>query len=73
MMATNGKGALQSLGVIGGLIAALGGSVQFGGLAITEGDLNAVFALVTTIVTALGGLLSIWGRIRATRTITRIL
>ena len=67
------KPALGSAGVWGGVIASMGGGVMVGGVLITPDDLSAAFQLITAAVTAIGGLLALWGRVRATRQIDRIL
>ena len=67
------KPAAASLGVWGGLVASLGGGVMIGGYLITPDDINTALTLVAAGASAVGGLLSLWGRIRATRQIDRIL
>lgn len=67
------KPAAGSLGVWGGLIASMGGGVMIGGVLITPDDVNQALALIAAAASAIGGLLSLWGRLRATRRIDRIL
>jgi hypothetical protein len=69
----NTKSAAGSLGVWGSLIAALGGGVVVGGVLITPDDINEALQLIAALASAIGGLLSLWGRLRATRRIDRVI
>jgi hypothetical protein len=67
------KPALGSAGVWGGLIAAMGGGVVIGGVLITPEHVNEALQLIAAAAAAIGGLLSLYGRVRATRRIDRVL
>lgn len=63
------KSFLTSKGVWGGLIALAGGGLGIGGYTLSETDAASAVELVTGIVSAVGGLWAIYGRIKATKRI----
>lgn len=70
------KSALASVGVWGGVIAVITGALGFFGYALSADDAataathaQSIYDAVMAGVTAVGGLLAIWGRLRATKQI----
>lgn len=73
------KSAVGSITVWGGIVAALAGAAQLLGYTISADDQAALVNLIQSGVTAatavaaiIGGLVSIWGRVRARREITGV-
>lgn len=65
------KSWLASKGVWGGIIAVAASIVgQLLGLTITEADVTQTVQHVSDLISAAGGLLAIYGRIKATKVIT---
>jgi hypothetical protein len=67
------KPAAGSMGVWGSLIATMGGGVVIGGVLITPDHVNEALSLVAAAASAIGGLIALYGRLRATRRIGRLL
>lgn len=75
--AMNGtKGALSSVGVWGGIVAVLAGIIGVFGYAVSPEDINTlansaqqIYLAVSGIAGVFGGLVAIWGRIRASKKI----
>ena len=63
------KSALHSKGVWGGLIAMAAGLLGLLGYTISPADQVQLVNLVAGIISAIGGILAIIGRIRATKRI----
>ena len=63
------KSATQSAGVWGGIIAVLAGIAGLFGYSISEADQATLSQGVTGAFAFVGGIVAIWGRIRATKTI----
>lgn len=63
------KGLLASKAVWGGIIAVLAGAAGIFGYTVSPEDVESVTTLVTGIGAAVGGLLAVYGRIRATKVI----
>lgn len=63
------KGFFSSVGIWGGLIALGAGVAGIFGYAVSADDTAQLSALVDDLVAAVGGLVAIWGRIRATKKI----
>lgn len=63
------KGFFESKAIWGGLAALLGGGIGIAGYAVSGADVMEARELITSILASLGGLLAIWGRIRADRRI----
>ena len=63
------KPATQSAGVWGGVIAVLAGIAGLFGYSISEADQTTLSQGITGALAFAGGILAIWGRIRATKTI----
>ena len=68
-MITEYKSALTSKGVWGGLIALAAGLLGLLGYTISSADQVQLVNLVAGIVSTIGGILAIIGRIRATKRI----
>lgn len=63
------KSALQSRGVWGGAAAVVGGLGGVLGYSISPQDVAQLPVLITSITSSIGGLLAIYGRIKATHKI----
>lgn len=63
------KPALQSTGVWGGIIAVLAGVAGLFGYSISEADQATLTQVIASAGATLGGVIAIWGRIRATKKI----
>lgn len=63
------KSIFLSKTVWGGVAAVVGGGVTIGNVVLTGADVMQVHELVTGIVSSLGGLMAIYGRIKADRRI----
>lgn len=68
-MLTGTKTFLKSRGVVGGLGALAAGLAGLAGYTVTETDAANAYQLVTAIVSSVGGLLAIYGRVKATKRI----
>lgn len=73
------KPAFASAGVIGAAVAILAGLAQLIGYTISAEDqaalvdlINNGFVLVTGLVSLIGGIVALWGRIKATKQITGV-
>lgn len=64
------KPAIQSTGVIGGVVAAIGAVATILG---HELDIQALQSSVTMAITGIGGALAVFGRVRAKDRIDRLL
>ena len=64
------KSIFASKGMWGGIITVPVAIAMFFGLNVAEGDEASLAGYVTTIVTAVGGVLSLWGRWSATEQVT---
>lgn len=65
------KGFFESTGVWGGLLSLVGG-VSFAGYSLTAEDAASIVPLAQGIVGAVGGLVAIYGRVKATKRIGRV-
>lgn len=63
------KSAFQSRAVIGGLIAVGAGIAGLFGIPIDTGTQASLATTLVDLASAVGGLLAIWGRIKATHTV----
>ena len=66
----NYKGMLQSKTVWGGLLAVLAGVAGLLGYTVTATDLSSIGDAITSVVSMVGGLIAIYGRIKATKKIS---
>jgi len=66
-----GKNWWESKGVVGGIVAAAAGISAALGYAIAPNDVSAGTEDILSIVSAIGGLLAIYGRVTATTRIGR--
>ncbi len=66
---TTPKSALQSRAVIGGLIAVGAGIAGLFGIDVDSQTQSALATTAIDLASAVGGLLAIWGRMRAKTTI----
>ena len=64
------KSFFQSTGIWGGLVSLVGG-VSFAGYSLTAEDAASAMSLMQGIVAAVGGLIAIYGRVKATKRIGR--
>lgn len=69
---TGYKGFLVSKGVWGAIIALIGAAAGGLGYSVSDADLQGAVEAVSSIVTALGALLALYGRITATKQISGI-
>ncbi len=63
------KSALASKGVWGGIVAVIAGVLGLLGYTLTPADQLDLVGLLSAIVSAVGGIVAIWGRIVATKRI----
>jgi hypothetical protein len=63
------KGWLQSKGVWGGIVGALSGLLALGHYTLSADDAKSVVELITGIITDVGSIYAIYGRVMATHTI----
>lgn len=63
------KSLFASKGVMGGVVAALAGVVGVFGYTITPEDQAALITLIPSIVAIVGGIVAMYGRIKATKKI----
>lgn len=63
------KSFLTSKGIWGGLAAVAGGGFGFAGYALSPSDAVALIGLAQGIVSSVGGLLAIYGRVKASKRI----
>lgn len=63
------KGWLQSKGVWGGIVATVGGVLGLGHYTLSTGDAAQAVDLITSIISAIGGLYAIYGRVAASHKI----
>lgn len=58
-----------SKGVVGGIVAVAAGGAALFGYSISPADQASLVELAAGLASAIGGVLAVWGRISATRTI----
>lgn len=63
------KSPFKSKGVLGGVAALLAGGGGFLGYTISADDITSGFLLAQSIASSVGGLLAIYGRIKASKRI----
>jgi hypothetical protein len=63
------KPAVASTGVWGGIIAVIAGIAGLFGYSITEADQASLVQSVSAGMATLGGLIAVWGRVRASKKI----
>ena len=63
------KSFLTSKTIWGGLLAIAAPAIGILGYTITPADQAAIVAVATSLASAVGGALTIWGRIKATKRI----
>lgn len=68
-MLTGTKPSLASKGVLGGAAAAIAGLVGLAGYAVEPGDVSSIFELTTSLISTIGGVVAIVGRVLATKKI----
>jgi 2-methylisocitrate lyase-like PEP mutase family enzyme len=66
---TGAKSIFASKGVWGGAIAVLAGMAGFFGFAVTSSDTSEITSHIDSILAAVGGLLAVYGRITANKTL----
>lgn len=64
------KSIFSSMGIYGGVLAFIASVAPFFGLDVGAGDVDSLKSYVNEIVAAIGGVLAIWGRWRATAQVT---
>jgi hypothetical protein len=63
------KGLLASKTVWGAAIAVIASVASLFGYSLTDGDQQAIIEIVSTLAASLGGLLAIYGRVKASKKI----